>query len=172
MRVTRQTVTGTALLVVALFMVGCGGGIAATMAPTSPAPSPPITASRVPVASVTAGPPEAALGVEGGEPVSGQLGSYTWRDTGSDGPWLRGAPIAVGPGEALTVAFSPRTEPTSWRARYAPAGHSDATGARSLGDGTGRPTSFAAPPVGGWTVALDVVFGAGTATYYWEVAVR
>ena len=48
-------------------------------------------------------PPAASLAVEGGDPVTGQLGTFTWGDGGSDSPWLPGAPIAVGTGEQLTV---------------------------------------------------------------------
>ena len=51
-------------------------------------------------------PPAAALAVEGGDPVTGQLGTFTWGDGGSDSPWLPGAPIAVGTGEQLTVSIA------------------------------------------------------------------
>ena len=39
---------------------------------------------------------------EGGDPVTGSLGSFTWGDGGSDSPWLPGGEIAVGTGEQLT----------------------------------------------------------------------
>ena len=55
---------------------------------------------------VAAEPPAASLAVEGGDPVVGQLGSFTWGDGGSDSPWLPGAPIPVGAGERLTVAIA------------------------------------------------------------------
>ena len=65
----------------------------------SAAPSPSATASP----SATE-PPAATLAVEGGDPVTGQLGTFTWGDGGSDSPWLPGSPIAVGTGEHLTVS--------------------------------------------------------------------
>ena len=44
----------------------------------------------------SADPPVASIGVEGGDPVVGQLGTYAWAGGGSSSPWLPGAPIAVG----------------------------------------------------------------------------
>ena len=37
------------------------------------------------------GPPDAELAAEGGDPVTGQLGTYIWAGAGSDSPWLRGS---------------------------------------------------------------------------------
>jgi hypothetical protein len=67
----------------------------------SPAPSPSVNASLA-----AAEPPAATLAVEGGDPVTGQLGTFTWGDGGSDSPWLPGSPIAVGTGEQLTVTIA------------------------------------------------------------------
>ena len=50
-------------------------------------PAPPARPSRS-----RAEPPAATLAVEGGDPVAGQLGSFTWNGGGSDSPWLPGAP--------------------------------------------------------------------------------
>src|SRR5688500_217654 len=80
-----------------------GGGsqapspVGASAGPTGPAPS----------AAGRDAPPDAFLAVEGGDPVVGQLGTYVWLDTGSDSPWLPGAPLAVGAGEPLTLGLDP-----------------------------------------------------------------
>ena len=47
------------------------------------------------------------LAAEGGDPVAGQLGTYTWAGRRIGRPWLPGAPIAVGAGEPLTVTVDP-----------------------------------------------------------------
>ena len=51
----------------------------------------------------------ASLAVEGGDPVAGSLGSYTWAGGGSDSPWLPGAPMRVGSGERLRLTLAPKT---------------------------------------------------------------
>ena len=154
------------LLLAALLVVGCTGGVdPASPATTGPAPS----------AAGRDAPPDATLAAEGGDPVTGQLGSYTWFGSGSDAPWLPGSPIAVGAGESLHVAFLPPGDAGSWTARYAAADAVDAggpVGARPLGEGTGEPV-FAAPGTGRWTVEVTITFpaGIGTATYFWELTV-
>jgi hypothetical protein len=158
-RVTRQA---AAVVVLGLMLVACGGGSATTTAPSSPA------VSSAP--STRDGPPEAALAAEGGDPVVGQLGSYTWGDGGSDSPWLGGSPVRVGAGESLTLTLDPAVGIASWRARYVPADATDPAGAISLGEGTGPP-SFPAPAGGPWTVevAVDFAEGQGTASYFWRL---
>ena len=118
-------------------------------------------------------PPDAALSVEGGDPVTGQLGTYVWLDSGSDSPWLPGTPLTVGAGEPLTVTLVPDGDVRSWVARYTPAAAQDPAGAVPLGDGTGKPT-FAAPETGTWTLEVFVEFeaGAGHASYFWRLEVE
>ena len=166
-----------ALMVVLL--VGCSpttapGGSATSVAGPSPTvaatvagPSPTVAGPSPTLAGRDA-PPEAQLAAEGGDAVLGQLGSYTWLQSGSDSPWLPGAPIAVGAGEPLTVGLVPAGDLADWRARYVPSNAGDPRGAVVLGEGTGDP-AFRAPKAGSWTVELFVEFaaGAGTASYYW-----
>ena len=138
-------------------------------APTpSTLPSPSVTASN----SATE-PPVASLAVEGGDPVAGQLGTFTWGDGGSDSPWLPGSPITVGTGERLTVSIADSVGVASWSAKRIAAGAVGGSGAIGLGTG-GPPVVFDGPPAGSWSVQVIVDFadGLGSATYYWLVTVR
>ena len=111
--VRRQSI---AMLAIALLAGACAGASPSGSAGPSvvgsaPASDGPATPSAAPSASVTASlsttePPAASLAVEGGDPVTGQLGTFTWGDGGSDSPWLPGSPIAVGTGERLTVSIA------------------------------------------------------------------
>jgi hypothetical protein len=156
---------------------------AGALPPAGSAPPAPTTratsSSRAPTATrepsgtaVEDGPPAAQLAAEGGDPVTGQLGTYTWGDGGSDSPWLPGASIAVGAGEPLSVTLQPRIAVATWRARSVPSSADGPDGASLLGEGAGQPT-FAAPAAGSWTVAIHVVFdgGAGDASYFWRLEV-
>lgn len=118
-------------------------------------------------------PPAALLAVDGGDPVPGQLGTYALAASGSDGPWLPGIPMAVGAGESLALVLAPPWPIESWRARYVPAGQTDPTDAVSLGTGRGDPL-LEVPPVGAWTMEIGLTFraGAGTANYFWRLAVE
>ena len=118
-------------------------------------------------------PPDAALAAEGGEPAIGQLGTYLWLQTGSDAPWLLGAPLKVGSGEPLRVAFDPGIGVDAWMARFVPAATQGPEGARPLGEGVGKP-AFPAPDAGDWSVHLFVRFagGAGEANYFWHLQVE
>ena len=130
-------------------------------------------ATTIPVASPpSAQPPTASLAAEGGDPVAGQLGSYTWLDGGSDSPWLPGTPLSVGAREPLTVTLGDAVAVADWSARQVPAGTTNGAGAVGLGGG-GPPIAFAAPGSGIWSVQVTVRFGAdlGSATYYWRLAV-
>jgi hypothetical protein len=148
------------------------GPATATATPTT---TPTVAGTPVSAASpiVRSEPPAATLSVEGGEPVIGQLGTFTWGDGGSDSPWLPGSPIACGTGERLTVTVGDGIGVATWSARRVPAGATDASGAVGLGAG-GPPVAFDAPPVGSWSVQVTVDFegGLGSATYYWLVSVR
>ena len=102
---------------------------------------------------IGAAPPEASLAAEGGDPVAGQLGTYTWRGGGTDSPWLQGAPMTVGSAEPLTVSFEPPVDIASWQARSVAARSAGPVGATALGEGSGQPT-FTAPGPGAWTVEV------------------
>jgi len=118
-------------------------------------------------------PPVATLVAEGGDPATGQLGSFTWDGGGSDSPWLPGTPLAVGRGERLTVALADDVGVSDWEARRVPAGVADGIGAVRLGGGR-APVTFAAPGPGAWSVQVTVRFagGLGSAAYYWRLGVR
>ena len=135
---------------------------AVSAAPVTPSPS-----------TLPATPPAATLAVEGGEPVAGQLGSYTWDGGGSDSPWLPGTAITVGSGERLTGAIDPDVAVAAWSARRVAAGTADGAGAVSLGDGA-SPIAFDAPAAGHWSIQLTVGYAdeLGSAVYYWDVTVR
>ena len=163
-----RRVIGLALAV--LIAVACGGPPATSSAAVESA-----IPSATPGATVeaVAEPPAAALSAEGGDPVTGQLGSYTWANGGSDAPWLPGSPLGVGPVEPLSVTVERGVPIESWEARVAPAGQGDPTGAASLGSGAGQP-AFEAPAAGAWTLEVRVVFagGLGTASYFWALTVN
>lgn len=171
------------LVVAALTVAACTGG--STPPPTAavtPAPSQSVaapTAVATPSAvAASAGsptapalPPAASLAAEGGDPVVGQLGSFTWGDGGSDSPWLPGAPIAVGAGEPLSVTLADETAVATWTAVRAPAASTSGAGATAAGEGSGA-IGFAVAEPGRWTVAVTIGFvRGGSATYYWRLDV-
>jgi len=181
------------VIVVTTLLGGCGAGIGPTRPPASGAAvtaTPGAVASQSPVATTALGtatsgatavpsgsavpprPPDARLAVEGGDPVTGELGTYVWHGNGSDSPWLPGAPMRAGPGEPLTLTLADSDAVVAWRARVVPATQTDAAGARILGEGRGTPT-FAGPGIGRWTVVVEVTFpgAAGTASYAWQLQV-
>ena len=176
-----------ALLPIVLVMAGCSSSGMPSPSPTAPAlataspmpstpsMSPPLPQVPTPAAAETVtadGPPAAQLAAEGGDPVTGQLGTYVWGDGGSDSPWLPGAPIAVGAGEPLIVTFRSSAAVATWRARSVPSTADGLAGASVLGEGTGSP-AFGAPAAGSWTVEVHVVFdgGVGDASYFWRLDV-
>ena len=118
-------------------------------------------------------PPAARLAAEGGDPVTGQLGTFIWGDGGSDSPWLQGAPIHVGAGERLSLVLSPSTGIRSWRARSVRAGATAPIGATLLGSGTDK-VLLTAPARGRWTVELAIDFAGtlGAASYFWRLEVE
>ena len=162
---------------------GCGGTVSSplpTVGPSAPVPS----ATAAPAATIAptltpdpptpslAEPPAASLAVDGGDAVTGSLGSFTWGDGGSDSPWLPGAPIAVGPGETLTVTLADAVPVRDWVAKRVPAGTSDGSGAVAIGRGAATPITFTAPGPGDWSVQVLVTFGddLGSAAYHWSVS--
>ena len=141
--------------------------------PATPSGLPTPGTPSAPATPVSAEPPPASLAAEGGDPVTGSLGSFTWNNGGSDSPWLPGARIRVGAGERLTVTIKGAVGVATWTARRVPAGATDGAGAVGLGDGTGTIT-FQAPPPGIWSAQIAVRFAGdlGSATYYWRLDVK
>ncbi len=160
----------TALLLVAL-VAACGGSepsATPVAVPASPTDPPPTVAATVPVD----GPPAADLAAEGGDPVEGQLGTYTWGDGGSDAPWLPGAPLAVGAGEPLTMTLRPDTGIASWTVRVVPAAADGPAGAEAVT--SSLPVVLVTAPVAGaWTLQIEVTFAddLGQASYFWALDV-
>jgi hypothetical protein len=178
-----------AIGLVAILAIACSGPAAVATSPAAsseatvvpiatpvPATSPsgPISAASAPAsAEASGGPPEARLGVEGGDPVVGQLGTYIWADGGSDSPWLPGAPLTAAAGESLTMTLAGGVGAGEWTARRVPAGSEGGDGASVLGNGTGGPVTFEAPGTGAWSVQVTVQFAGdlGSASYYWRLDV-
>ena len=157
--------------------VDATGTAAATSPLTTARPSPPGSADPTAVPSsspaTSLDPPSATLAVDGGDPVTGQPGSYVWAGSGSDSPWLPGTPITAASGEPLTVTIAGGVAVAGWTARRVPSGTTDGTGTVGLGAG-GPPVTFTAPARGRWSVQVAVRFagGLGSATYYWDLTVR
>jgi hypothetical protein len=144
----------------------------ATTAVGSPTPVEPTT-TQPPTAPPIAAPPDASIAVDGGDPVVGVLGTFTWHNAGSDAPWLDGAPLHVGAGEQLALSLARPIAIERWTAGRTTPGSLDGSGAIGLAEGTGGLPRFAAPPPGTWSVQVNVWFagGQGSAAYYWLVEV-
>ncbi len=178
-RAVRAVATpGVAAFVLACLLAACGGAIRPAGASGSAVP--PVASPSGPAAGVArsahpsdAGPPAATLVAEGGDPVVGQLGSFTWGGGGSDSPWLPGRPVVVGAGEPLTVNVADGVDVSAWTARRVSAGTSDGTNGVGLGGGP-APITFAAPGPGSWSIQVVVTYadGLGSGAYYWQVTVR
>jgi hypothetical protein len=176
-RPTRST-PGRAVIALGAWFVlvaaGCSWGTSGSAVPAS---EPPASLGTTPGGSALApgvdAPPIALASVEGGDAVAAQLGTYTWDGTGSDAPWLQGAPLSVGAGEILAVTFEPTIGVSSWSAHFVPLGQDGPDGGQPLGDGQG-PIHLDVPPPGGWTIVLQVGFAddLGMANYAWAVTVR
>ena len=179
---TRSTTTWLLVLVAAAVLAAaCGPGARTTpteaaAAPTS-TPAATVAASPTPVPSEAASPstsalpPEASLAAEGGDPVVGRLGSFTWGGGGSDSPWLPGTPTAVGAGEPLTVTLAGETRIAAWTAVRAPVTSKTGAGVVPAGEGSGT-IAFAVRVPGRWTVAVTIRFDGGdAATWYWQLDV-
>ncbi len=166
----RMHVRFVGLAALALVVSACGHD--ATPSGASDAPP---AATRRPSATVAGrdAPPDALLAAEGGDPVPGQLGTFVWFATGSDTPWLPGAPLTVGAGEPLTADLVPDVGVRAWSARFVPAAAAGPDGAIARGGGVASPR-FDAPGPGAWTLELFVEFpaGAGNARYFWRLEVE
>jgi hypothetical protein len=164
-----------AVVAATIIVVGCGPTIAPPSATPPSATSSALATPTQPPPSVAGrdAPPDAVLAAEGGDAVTGQLGTYVWFGTGSDSPWLTGAPLTVGSGEPLSVKVVPDGRIATWEVRDLPAGAGDPGEARTIAQGTGAP-AFEAPGPGTWTVevALEFAGGAGQASYFWRLKVE
>jgi hypothetical protein len=63
----------------------------------------------------------------------------------------------------------------NWQASYVPSSDLQSTTPVGLGEGTGEPIAFEAPPAGEWSVHVSVWFtdgGGGSAAYYWRMEVE
>ena len=178
--VSRRTAIAVVVVaaIVAVVVVGCGPTISPpAFTPPSPTSSAPPTTPTPPSPSPSVAgrdaPPDALLAAEGGDPITGQLGTYLWFGTGSDAPWLTGAPLTVGSGEPLHLQVVPEGSIATWEVRDLPAGAADPGEARTIAKGTGAP-AFAAPGSGTWTVEVTLEFagGAGRAAYFWRLKVE
>jgi hypothetical protein len=118
-------------------------------------------------------PPAAEIAVEGGDPVVGELGSFSWNNIGSSSPGLDGAPIHVGAGEPVTLTLAAPIGIAGWQVSRVRPGNHDWVGAVSMGSGSAMPVLFEAPPTGTWSVEVRVVFSGhlGSAAYYWRFQV-
>jgi hypothetical protein len=165
-----------AVIAATIIAVGCGPTITApTVTPPSPTSSAPPTTPTPPSPSLAGrdAPPDAVLAAEGGDPVIGQLGTYVWFGTGSDAPWLSGAPLTVGSGEPLNLRVVPERRIASWEVRDLPASAGEPGDAMIIAKGTGMP-AFEAPGSGTWTIEVTLEFagGAGRAAYFWRLKVE
>jgi hypothetical protein len=163
-----------ALVSVSLLFAGCsrpGAGPATSYAASATATPEPSASARPSIEPPTE-PPAASVAVEGGDPVIGQLGSFTWDNSGSDGPWLPGNPIRIGSGEQLTLTLADPVGVMNWTVSRAPAG-ANGSGVVGMAQGSGGPVTFGAPPPGSWSVSVDVWFAdnRGSAAYYWLIEV-
>ena len=155
-----------------------GASGAPVASPTGSIPAltsqPVTTGAPSPAAPASTEPPAASLKADGGDPVVGQLGSYTWNGGGSDSPWLKGSPIHVGAGEPLAVTLAGDPEIGSWTVQRVPAGATGGSGTVAMGSGEGSPIGFVSPNPGSWSILVDVRFadGSDAAAYYWLLEVR
>jgi hypothetical protein len=182
---SRSASRGAAVAVIAMIVaataLGCGptatpptASPPAAASPTPASPTPPTTPT--PPSPSLAGrdaPPDAVLAAEGGDPVTGQLGTYVWFGTGSDAPWLTGAPLTVGSGEPLHLRVVPEGRIAAWEVRDLPAGGAGPEEAKTIAKGTDEP-AFDAPGSGTWTVEITLEFAgeAGRASYFWRLKVE
>jgi hypothetical protein len=144
-------------------------------APAAPASWPPVPGDESDEL-----PPIARLVLPDGVAVAGELGTFAYRDSYADSPWLAAAGLEtarVGAGQQLTAALPSGNRFGDWSVSYAAAHDVGAELIMPLaGVGGGQPVAqvaFDAPPPGEWVVQLFLVFpdDDGDATYYWRLNV-
>jgi hypothetical protein len=187
MHPTRRAVVAIAIALCGAVAAGCGSAVTefppgTRTAADSPTPSaavptaPPIptgapsgAASRPPPDDL---PPDAAVLVAGADALVGQLGGYTWRNGGSDAPWLQGTRGTIASARPLQFGLSRDVPIDEWSVACAAAGQQSPERLVPL-DPTGAPLEVVPPPAGRWTVVLRVRFGQGLgdAAWYWTLIV-
>ncbi len=118
-------------------------------------------------------PPSGQLhGLAGGREAHGELGSYTWADSGTDAPWVVGPATGTATeGSSLTVAFE-NLQPVSWTAAWAAVSGGMAAAPSDGSAGQGAVALRAPSTAGDWSLRVSATFGPGAnATYYWHLAV-
>jgi hypothetical protein len=133
---------------------------------------PAATPGATPTVALPSQPPAALLIPAGGRPTPGELGSFTWRNGGSDSPWVI-VPTgqATRPAGSYSIDLEPPLEPVTWIAVWAPIEHGRPGTVAGYEEGTGGGITFTGPPEPGpWSLRLDVDFGRpGRATWYWRL---
>jgi len=155
-----------------------------TPTPNSPSPQPSPTvappASVAPEvtdpAPVISLPPLAVLSVDGGEPITGALGTYVYEGSGSDAPWLPAAslePVQVPAGATLELKLEDASAFVSWSAQVAAADDVRGESRTGLGQSEGsermESAAFASPETGQWVLAVRVFYpdDRGDAFLFW-----
>ena len=152
---------------------GSASGSAGPSVPPTASPAIPTPPAGTPPAVAGDQPPQAGLVRVDGDAVIGQLGTFLWRDGGSDSPWLPGTPVTIAAAVQLEFGLSAAVPVASWHARLGRAGVDDPSSARPIGEGSST-IVVSGPPPGRWTVELTINFGdgLGEARYYWLLDVR
>jgi hypothetical protein len=176
----------------ALGVAGCtavrppGTGVAGLPSPGSPDGGSPVASARprdpaVPSERpIAPQPPSALLSVNVRGAYAGELGSYLFRGTGSDSPWIPARtlrPVTVRAGAVLSVRLE-RGLIGPWSADVAPARDEQGAALTRLGGNESgvpsrRSVRIPAPPRGSWVLMINVGFadGSGSAAYYWRIDV-
>jgi len=171
--------TRSRMALLPILAIGLAGCASQPAMPKAATPTPASVATGAPTATGLPSvgkpgieaPPEAELSVEGGDPVTGQLGTFVWGTGGSDSPWLPGTPIRAGAGETLRVTPASDVATSGWSALLAPAANTGGEGAVNAGSGSAV-VDVTAPKAGSWTLAVTIAFGdLGSATYFWLLEV-
>lgn len=125
-------------------------------------------------------PPIARLLLPDGTVAAAKLGSFAYRESFADTPWLAAASLErvdVPNGVTkATVALLPGTSFVRWSAAYAAAADPQAEVITPLDAGEGQPrerVELDMPSTGEWVLQVHLTFSdlAGDATYYWLVSV-